>query len=150
MALDLFLKITGIQGDSIDAQHKGEIRIDSFSWGEDGSGPHATPGSLSFSASAGTAGPQLFLACAKGTVLPGGILTARRSGDPPATVMQVFLGALTVSSYQLGAGGGDEQPAEQFTLVSNRIKVQYDPQSPSDKPATPIVAGFDFLKRIQI
>jgi len=35
MALvDYFLKITGIPGESNDSKHKGEIEIESFTWGE--------------------------------------------------------------------------------------------------------------------
>ena len=35
MALfDAFLKIEGIEGESPDAKHKGEIQLESFSWSE--------------------------------------------------------------------------------------------------------------------
>ena len=33
MAVDMFLKIDGIDGDSTDKKHKGEIELLSFSWG---------------------------------------------------------------------------------------------------------------------
>lgn len=32
--VDFFLKIDGIKGESTDKAHKGEIEIESFSWGE--------------------------------------------------------------------------------------------------------------------
>jgi type VI secretion system secreted protein Hcp len=32
--VDYFLKLDGIPGESRDAQHKGEIDLESFSWGE--------------------------------------------------------------------------------------------------------------------
>ena len=34
VAVDYFLKIDGVPGESADAKHKGEIQLDSFSWGE--------------------------------------------------------------------------------------------------------------------
>ena len=34
MALDYFLKLDGIPGESVDAKHKGEIDVLSWSWGE--------------------------------------------------------------------------------------------------------------------
>ena len=34
MAFDYFLRIDGIPGESTDAKHKGEIVVESFSWGE--------------------------------------------------------------------------------------------------------------------
>ena len=33
MAFDAFLKIDGIDGESLDKNHKDEIEIDSYSWG---------------------------------------------------------------------------------------------------------------------
>ena len=33
-AFDYFLKLDGIPGESTDAKHKGEIVVESFSWGE--------------------------------------------------------------------------------------------------------------------
>ena len=33
MAVDFFLKLDGIKGESADAKHKDEIDIESFSWG---------------------------------------------------------------------------------------------------------------------
>jgi len=42
MAVDMFLKIDGIEGDARDSRHKGEIEILSFSWGAITQAP-ATP-----------------------------------------------------------------------------------------------------------
>ena len=33
MAVDMFLKLDGIEGESKDAKHAGEIDIESFAWG---------------------------------------------------------------------------------------------------------------------
>jgi len=32
MAVDMFLKLDGIKGESVDHKHGGEIHIESFSW----------------------------------------------------------------------------------------------------------------------
>ncbi len=42
--VDYFLKIKGIEGESQDDTHKGEIEIDSFSWGAVQAGSHAGGG----------------------------------------------------------------------------------------------------------
>ena len=46
MAIDYFLKIKGIQGESKDAKHTNEIDIHSFSWGasQPGSFAHGSGG----------------------------------------------------------------------------------------------------------
>jgi type VI secretion system secreted protein Hcp len=38
-AVDYFLKIDGIEGESLDEKHKGEIDVLSWSWGESQEGP---------------------------------------------------------------------------------------------------------------
>ena len=45
-AVDYFLKIDGIQGESRDERHKDEIDIESFSWGETQSGSFAAGGGV--------------------------------------------------------------------------------------------------------
>ena len=42
--VDYFLKIEGIDGESADAKHKGDIQLESFSWGETNSGSHSSGG----------------------------------------------------------------------------------------------------------
>ena len=41
--IDYFLKIAAVDGESADAKHKGEIDVESFSWGETASAG-TTPG----------------------------------------------------------------------------------------------------------
>ena len=41
MAVDYFLKIDGIDGESNDSKHKGSIDVESWSWGETQTGAHA-------------------------------------------------------------------------------------------------------------
>lgn len=78
MAIDLFLKIEGITGESRDARHKSEIELLSFGWGEQESG-HATGGGgagkvsfqdFQFTSRVNKASPHLFLACASGRHFP--------------------------------------------------------------------------------
>ena len=40
MAVDMFLKLDGIKGESKDHKHKDEIHIESFSWGLSQTGAH--------------------------------------------------------------------------------------------------------------
>ena len=42
-AIDYFLKLDGISGESKDSKHKGEIEVLSFSFGETQSRPDAAP-----------------------------------------------------------------------------------------------------------
>ena len=44
MASDYLLKLEGIKGESLDAKHKDEIEIESFSWGATQPGTFASGG----------------------------------------------------------------------------------------------------------
>src|SRR4051812_24055285 len=91
MAVDYFLKIDGIAGESVDAKHKNEIEVQSFNWGEQ-SITSGTPGGggggagkvvaseLRYSAQTSRASPALMLACATGEHIKQATLVARRSG----------------------------------------------------------------------
>ena len=89
--VDYFLKVDGIPGESVDAAHKGEFEIDSFSFGVENP---TTIGSATGGAGAGKAkfnefhvmkstdkaSPVLFLKCASGAHLKEAVLTCRLGG----------------------------------------------------------------------
>ena len=76
MALDIFLKLDGIKGESTDTQHREEIDVASFSWGLSqqrtmGTGGGSGAGKADFRdlqviTNVSQASPQLLLACAAG------------------------------------------------------------------------------------
>src|SRR5687768_16716377 len=90
MAVDMFLKITDIPGESRDDKHKDEIEIVSFSWAVSQSGTVSGGGGggagktefqdFSFAMPVSKASPKLFLACAKGEHLAEATLTVRKAG----------------------------------------------------------------------
>ena len=96
MASDYFLKIDGIPGESLDAKHKDEIEVLSWSWGETNEPPPASGGGagsgkvamtdLHVSADLARASPQLLLACASGKhIKSASSPVARRARPRPST-----------------------------------------------------------------
>src|SRR5438552_4737693 len=108
MAVDAFLKIDGIPGDSLDAQHKGEIELLSFSWGESnaatvahGSGGGAGKAVLQdfhFTTKTSQASPRLMLACSNAMPIKEATLTVRKAGAQQGFI-KLKLTELLVSSY---------------------------------------------------
>ncbi len=90
MAVDYFLKIDGIQGESQDKTHKNEIEIESFSWGATQTGTASHGGGMGagrvsvqdfkFVMQVNKASPKLFLVCAQGEHIKNAILTCRKAG----------------------------------------------------------------------
>jgi type VI secretion system secreted protein Hcp len=89
-AVDYFLKMAGIDGESTAANHKGEIEIESWSWGESNLGLRGagagkvSMNDFSFVMKLNKASPKLFLACAQGEHIKTAWLTAHRTGGEQA------------------------------------------------------------------
>jgi type VI secretion system secreted protein Hcp len=98
VALDIFLKVAGIKGESTDDQHREEIDVASFSWGlsqqrttSTGGGAGASKASfqdLHVVTNVSQASPQLFLASAAGRHIETAVLTCRKVGG---SLQQDFL-----------------------------------------------------------
>src|ERR1035441_7460568 len=89
-AVDYFLKIDGIEGESQDKTHKNEIQIESFSWGESNVGSMGAGGGggsgkvamqdFHFVMGAKKSTPNLILLGADGSHVKSAILTCRKAG----------------------------------------------------------------------
>jgi type VI secretion system secreted protein Hcp len=147
-----FLKLDGITGESTDAAHKGEIDVQSWSWGvvhEGSPGPGGGgAGRVSFQdfhfvARISKASPQLFLSCATGVHHKGATLSGSRLGDKASgDFLKYKLSDVLVTSAQHGDGRSDV-PTEQFSLSYARFEITFTPQSTDGSPGPPVSAGFD-------
>ena len=117
MAVDYFLKIDGIPGESQDSKHKDEIQLESWSWGESQSGTMAYGGGggagkvdmqdFHFVMTVNKATPKLILACASGEHIKKAVLTCRKAGKTQQEFLIYNFSDVLVSSYQTGGGRGD-------------------------------------------
>lgn len=155
-AVDSFLKIKGIDGESTDDKHKGEIEIDSWSWGlaQSGVGQRsATTGSgagkanfqdIHFVSKVNKASPKLFLACATGQHLEQVDLAVRKAGGTQVEYLKIKLTQVLVSSYQLGgASHSDVVPSEQYSLNYSTVEVSYTPQDSKGNPGSEVLGGYN-------
>jgi type VI secretion system secreted protein Hcp len=160
MAVDFYLRIDGIEGESTDSKHKGEIDVLSWSWGASNPG-RAVPGSgvpagmpmiqdLHFTAKMSKASPRLFLACATGQHLTEARLAAVRAGAKPGEFLKLTLTGVRVTAYQTGGSEADEiVPMDQVALNFLRLKIEYRPQKPDGSLDTPVVVDFDPLRSLK-
>jgi type VI secretion system secreted protein Hcp len=153
-AVDYFLKIEGVDGESTDDKHKGEIDIDSFSWGETQSGTHSGGGGggagkvvmqdLHFTTKMSKATPKLMLACATGEHFKKATLICRKAGKEQQEFLKITLSDLLVSSYQTGGSShGGVVPTDQFSLNFAKIEYEYKPQKTDGSLDSPVKAGYD-------
>ena len=151
-AVDYFLKIDGIQGESRDAKHKGAIELQSFSWGaanpaRAGAGAGGGAGKValqdfSVAMHVNKASPHLFLACATGRHIKQATLVGRKAGKVQQEFLIYRFTDVLVSSYQT-RGSDDVQPMDEISFNFARIDVEYRAQKPDGSLDAPVKAGWD-------
>lgn len=153
MAVDYFLKIDGIPGESMDAKHKNEIDLESWSWGETNSGSHAGGGGggagkvnmsdFAFTMKINKASPKLFLACATGQHIKEALLTCRKAGKEQQEYLKIKFNDLLISSFQTGGSSGDVIPTESISFNFSKIEYSYASQKPDGSLESPLVHKYD-------
>jgi type VI secretion system secreted protein Hcp len=139
-AVDYFLAIDGIPGESEDSKHKNEIHVFSWGFGESQAGTMAFGGGggagkvqmqdFTFSMAVNKASPKLFLACATGEHIKKAVLTARKAGKDQQDYLQVTLSDVLVSSYQTnGDARANALPTDQISLNFGAIEIAYKLQN---------------------
>ena len=171
MALDMFLKLDGIAGDSTDDKHKGEIDVTSFAFslgrGRDGTGSGGrTPSGLSAKGTKSglqtlridkvydASSPKLFRAAATGQHIKSAVLSFRRSNDSGDLEFLTYtLSDVQVTSYDQGGKDGDARDLgsleEEVGLTA--AKVHVTERTPSadnpDQPGPVVSADWTLPKR---
>jgi len=161
MAFDAFLKIEGIEGESTDSAHPGQIEVLSFSFGV--SNP-TTIGSGSGGAGAGKASfqdfhfvsrlqksaPNLLLACATGRHLKSATMSVRRADKKFADFYKVRMDDVLVSSFTEGGAsdGAENVPLDQVSLAFAKIDIQYSVQDARGALGETVEVSFDLSENV--
>ena len=160
MAVDYFLKISTIPGESKDSKHTNEIDVFNWSWGETQTGTFAGGGGggagkvsmqdFHFVMKTNKASPKLLLACACGEHITEATLTCRKAGTEQQEYMKIKFSDLLISSFQIGgSASGDEIGSDQCSFNYSKIEYQYCEQNTVGGGLQgPILAGYD-LKLMQ-
>ncbi len=153
MAVDMFLKLAGIEGEASDSKHKSEIDVLSWSWGasQTGSTHMGTGGGagkvsvqdLSFTKYIDRSSPDLFLYICSGKHVKNALLTVRKAGGDPLEYLKINMEDLIVSGYSTGGSGGEDRLTENITLNFAKVKVDYTPQKPDGTADSPLTTGWD-------
>lgn len=154
MAVDTFLKLGDIKGESQADKHKDEIEVLSWSWGANQQGTFASGGGggagkvtvsdFMFTKLIDKSSPELFLHCATGKHIPSAQLTLRKAGEEQLEYHKIIMTDVLISSFQSsGSGGGDERPVDQVSLNFSKVEVEYRPQNEKGALDAAVKAGFD-------
>jgi len=137
MAVDFFLKLDGIEGESVDDKFKNQIRILSWSWGASSvSSVSGTGGSGAGKADLSNfqvmcdfdkATPKFFKSIGEGTHIKTGTMSAVKSGAKGKPYLKVDFKELFVTSVQMSASS--EIPTVSVSFSYNEIKIDYSQQA---------------------
>jgi type VI secretion system secreted protein Hcp len=156
MAVDMFLKMDPIKGESRDGKHPNEIDVLAWSWGASQSGTtHMGTGGgagkvnvqdMSLTKYVDKASHLLLSACCKGTHFTEALLTVRKAGDKPLEYIKVTMNEVMVTSVSTGGSGGEDRLTENVTLNFAKVKFEYTPQKADGSGDATVGFLFDIAK----
>jgi type VI secretion system secreted protein Hcp len=160
MAVDMFIKIGTLKGESKDKTHKGEIDVLAWSWGMSNSGSaHVGGGAgagkvnvqdLSFTKYLDLSSPDLMLACCNGKHIDSATLVVRKAGEQPLEYLKIKLTEVLVTSVSTGGSGGEDRLTENVTLNFAKVNVDYIEQTPTGGQGDKPKMGWDISANVKI
>jgi type VI secretion system secreted protein Hcp len=159
MAMDMFIKIGALKGESKDKTHKEEIDVLAWSWGASNSGSaHVGGGAgagkvnvqdLSFTKYVDKCTPDLLLAVCNGKHYPDATLVVRKAGENPVEYITIKLKEVLVTSVSEGGSGGEDRLTENVTLNFAQVSYSYKPQKADGSADTAIPMSWDISANVK-
>ena len=136
MPSDIFAKLGDIKGESLDAKHKDEIEVLSYSWGVSNNLPPGSGGGggagkatfhdISFVHHIDKASPLLMKACATGTHLKEAVITSRKAGKEQHEFMIVKLNDVIITGVTHNSSAGQPDTGSEMVSMSfAKVDFQY-------------------------
>lgn len=140
MAVDMFIKIGDLKGESQDKAHKEEIDVLAWSWGMSQSGSMHIGGGggsgkvnvqdLSFTKYVDSSSNALISSVCKGTHHKEAMLVVRKAGGNPLDYIIIKMKEVIVTSISSGGSGGEDRLTENVTLNFAEFEYGYQKQKP--------------------
>ncbi len=144
MAVDMFLKIGDVKGESKDKSHKDEIDVLAWSWGLDQTGTMHLGGGggagkvnvhdISITKYVDKSSPNLMKMCCMGKQFPEAVLTVRKAGEKPLEYIILKMKKVIITSLTTGGGAGEEQLTENVSFNFAEVAFDYQPQKEDGSP----------------
>lgn len=138
MAVDMFLKIDALEGESRDKANAGWIDILAWSWGMSNSGTaHLGGGAgagkvnvqdLSVTKYIDKSSADLMLACCTGKHFDKADLKVRKAGEGQHDYIVITMNEVLISAVSTGGSGGEDRLTENLTLNFGKVKFLYNIQ----------------------
>lgn len=157
MALDTFIKIGSLKGESVVKGFEDQIQVLAWSWGMSQSGTtHVGQGGgagkvnvqdLSFTHYVDSATPNLVKACCTGEHFDSAVLTMRKAGGTALEYVTLTLTEVIITSVSHGGSAGEDLLTENVALNFAKFKFSYQPQDAKGaKKGGAVEASYDIAK----
>lgn len=162
MAVEIFLKLDGIDGESVKKDAEGWIELFSFSNGA------SNPSSVAFGTGSGAgkvdlsslslqkqldkSSPKLFLNCCAGTHIAKGCMIVREAtgADTTQIYFQYDMTEVFIDSISWGGSAGGGKPSESCSVSAKSLQITYLPQDATGTVGNKIVVGWDVSKNAKM
>ena len=160
MAVDMFIKIDDLKGESVDDVHADEIDVLAWSWGmsqsgtthigKGGGGGKVNVQDISITKYVDKSSLNLMIMCCNGTTFEEAVLVVRKAGENPLEYLKITMKLGIISSISTGGSGGEDRLTENITLNFAEFESEYTPQMEDGSGDAAVVAGFDIAKNAVI
>ena len=158
MAADYFLKLDPkIDGEATDGKHKGEIELESWSFGvsnassallSGGSGSgKSVPGDFLCTKRQDKSSPRLAQAVAMGDHFKSAVITIRKAGGTQQEYLVITLNDVYISSFQSSGTGNGVLPVESLSLNYAQMVQEYKEQKADGSLGGSVKLGYDWAKQ---
>jgi type VI secretion system secreted protein Hcp len=157
MAVDAFLKVSNIQGESQDSAFTNQIEVLSFSWGVtqpahvsgggQGAGK-ATLGDLTVTKRYDKSSPPLFAACVAGTHLSSVVLSLRKAGGSTSAGGYIYLTYTLTDAFvtEVHDSSSSEVVLESVSFAYSKLAIEYFQQQSTGAVGSTGAKGYDLVK----
>lgn len=159
MAMDMFIQIGKIKGESRDKSHKDKIDVLAWSWGMSNSGSAHTGGGagagkvnvqdLSITKYIDRSSTELMLAACNGKHFDDAMLIVRKAGEKPVEYLKIKLTEVLITSVSTGGSGGEDRLTENVSLNFAKVTVDYTPQKADGSADSTLNMGWDIAANVK-
>jgi type VI secretion system secreted protein Hcp len=157
MAVNIHLKLAGIDGESTSKGYEKQIEVLSWQVGvTQTASAHFAEGSgtgkcdisdLTITKYVDKSSPLLFAHSASGKHIATGVLTLKKAGgDEAITYLSIDMEDVIVSAYNVGGTPSDDRIVETVTLNFGKVHLEYKPQDKKGAALAGIKSGWDIPK----
>lgn len=149
-ALDMFLDLDGIQGETRDREFPNTIDVLAWSWGA--SRARDKPVNfqdISLTKYLDKSSPALMQRLATGGTIANGSLRVRKAGENPLVYIRLCFTGIRVSSISTGGSGGEDRLTENVTFNYATVIERYTEQNATGGAAGSFRFGWDLVRQLQ-